>query len=285
MQSLSLPDLVAATGKLATLPSTVIDLLRLLSDSTACATQVQKILERDPAMTANVLKISNSAFYGVRREIASVRDALVMLGNRRTATLALATSMAPVLRQDLLGYGLGRQEFWDHSLRSAAASAAVCGHLDLRQIQCEAFTSGLIHDVGKLVLNSALLDQKEIVWTGNEDPWEICAIEEKVLGFNHCQAGAHLARNWGFPEILVEPIAFHHTLDPGISSGGAVNAVTAGNLVAEAVQWDEDDPRLPQVEAYLQDLGLAPDILDELRLDLSGDLSEICGAATTLVTL
>lgn len=285
MQSTPLNDLVTATGKLATLPSTVIELLKLLSDSTAGASQVQKVLETDPAMTANVLKISNSAFYGVRREIASVRDALVMLGNRRTATLALATSMASVLRRDLLGYGLGRQEFWDHSLRSAAASAAVSGRLGLHNLQCEAFTSGLLHDVGKMVLDPVLQDNDETPLSGQENTWEICQIEEKIMGFNHCQAGALLARQWGFPEVLIEPIASHHVYDSSISSRGAVKAVTVGNLVADAVQWSEDDPRLKQVEVYLQDLGMEPDVLNELRLDLSGDLSEICGAATTLVSL
>ncbi len=135
------------------------------------------------------------------------------------------------------------------------------------------------------MLNYVLQEQVSAIFTGNENPWEICQIEEEILGFNHCQAGAMLARHWGFPEILAEPIASHHTFDPSISCGGAVKAVTVGSLVAEAVEWPEDDPRLGRVEAILQDLDLDADILDELRLDLSGDLSEICGAATTLVTL
>ena len=130
-------DLVSATGDLATLPTTVVRLLDLLKDSTCSASKVVKVMERDPAMTANVLKLSNSAFYGARREISSVRDALVMLGNRSVVTLAFATGMAPIMRRDLLGYGITRERFWGHSLKAATASAIAAERLGLGELRCE----------------------------------------------------------------------------------------------------------------------------------------------------
>ena len=107
---------MANTGDLAALPTTVVDLLYLFKEEDASAQSVVNILHRDPAMTANVLKLSNSAFYGARREIGSVQDALVMLGNRAVMTMAFASGMAPVMRRDLDGYNMSRSRFWNHSI-------------------------------------------------------------------------------------------------------------------------------------------------------------------------
>jgi HD-like signal output (HDOD) protein len=276
LQLPKLEDLVVDTGKLAVLPATVVDLLRLLSDPLASAGQVQKVLDRDPAMTSNVLKISNSAFYGVRREIASVRDALVMLGNRRTATLGLATAMVPILRRDLKGYGMTRDQFWNHSLLTASASSEAARHLGMGPLQCEAFTAGLIHDIGLLVLDPVLAD---LGFNGEvRDP----GTETQALGFSHCQAGALLAEHWGFPQILIDPVGAHHQGPKDLPGEGVVRAVVAGNLLAEAATLEPEDSRLTEVVEDLEVLGLTAKLVDDLRLDLAENMGEICGAAASL---
>ena len=277
-----LKDLVAATGELATLPATLVELLEILNDPTVSATRVQKVLERDPAMTANVLKISNSAFFGARREIASVRDALVMLGNRRTATLAFATGMSPVMRRDLLGYGITREQFWAHSLLAAASSATVAVRLGHSDLQCEAFTGGLIHDVGMLVLDPALVAAKISLEDAGLNI-DVCLREIEVFGFDHCQAGARLGEAWGFPEILVEPIAWHHNPGGSGSRQPLVQAVTAGCLLAQSLGADIEGERPGQLDHYLRELGLGDELVAQLRLDLPANLGEICDAATALV--
>lgn len=282
MNSLDLNDLVAATGNLATLPSTVVELLKILGDPTASAARVQKVLERDPAMTANVLKISNSAFYGVRRDISSVRDALVMLGNRRTATLAFATGMAPILRCDLKGYGITRDQFWSHSLQSAACSSEAAMRLGIAELQCEAFTAGLIHDVGMLVLDPVLTSARHSLDT-EAYPDGLCHLEQELFGFDHCQAGALLAENWGFPEMLIEPIAWHHDPHHKGEYYQLIRAVSAGNLVTQVLDTDLEGDRLDLVEQTLAELGLESEFLEKLRLDLTSNLGEICDAATSLV--
>ena len=115
-----LEEFVVAVGEIATLPATVVRLLELLKDSTTSAFSVLEVLERDPAMTANVLKLTNSAFYGNRKQISNVRDALVMLGNRSVATLAFFTGMAPIMRRELDGYGISREAFSDISAAPTA---------------------------------------------------------------------------------------------------------------------------------------------------------------------
>ncbi|MBK6735448.1 MAG: HDOD domain-containing protein [bacterium] len=114
-----LRDLVSTTGDLAALPTTVVRLLDLLKDQTCAADKVAQVLDQDGAMTANVLKLSNSAFYGVRGTVGTTRQALVLLGNRAVLTLAFATGMVPVMRRNLTGYGIDRDRYWEHALTSA----------------------------------------------------------------------------------------------------------------------------------------------------------------------
>ncbi len=274
-----LHDLVSSIGDLATLPTTVVQLLDLLKDSTCSASKVVKVMERDPAMTANVLKLSNSAFYGARREISSVRDALVMLGNRSVVTLAFATGMAPIMRRDLLGYGITRERFWGHSLKAATASAIAADRLGLSELRCEAFTAGLVHDVGMLVVDSHLVSQRDCIGFG-EPAFSVSERERQTLGFDHTEAGAMLARHWGFPEVLVAPIQFHHEMDMSGPHCDVVRAVTVGNILAQVVDEDLDIETNDFVRSVLAGVAFDEEFLAQLRLDLSSNLEETLARAT-----
>ena len=275
----TIAELVTATGELATLPSTVIALLDVLQDSATSADRVRVVLERDPAMTANVLKLANSAYYGVRRTISSVRDALVMLGNRSVTTLAFATGMAPVLRRDLEGYGRRRDDFWRHSLVAAAAAgtaADLAGAGD-RRTQC--FTAGLVHDVGMLVIDRWLVGEGHRL-PDDDDEAALRRAERDLLGYDHAEAGAALAEAWGFPEMLVAALRHHH--EPRAADAGAavVLAVAAGDVVANLLADELGGDWPAHAAAELAGLGYRPADFDQLRLDLAGDLDQTLTAAT-----
>ncbi|PIE75907.1 hypothetical protein CSA17_05005, partial [bacterium DOLJORAL78_65_58] len=125
-------------------------------------------MERDPAMTANVLKLGNSAFYGARQEVATVRRALVRLGNRCVATLGFAAGMAPVMRSPLKGYGMKRCMYWEHSLTAAVASSEAVRLTTRGDLVCEAFTAGLIHNVGMLLLDPVLRQNEIVIPAGGD---------------------------------------------------------------------------------------------------------------------
>lgn len=274
MRNQVLYNIVANTGDLAALPNTVVDLLYIFKDSDVSAQSVVNILHRDPAMTANVLKMSNSAFYGVRREITSVQDALVMLGNRAVVTMAFASGMAPVMRRDLEGYNVTRERFWNHSILSAAASSFAADRLGFGERKCEAFTAGLVHDVGMLVIDSHLVSTKRNLVTA-EPAFDVSGAERRMLGFDHCDAGAMLADNWGFPKALCASIKHHH--DPQLVSENqdVVRSVAVGNLLALIIEQDLDPHTHPLVAGVLKKLDLDADFVAGLRQDLGGDLDEI----------
>jgi HD-like signal output (HDOD) protein len=271
-------NLVANTGDLAALPTTVVDLLYLFREADVSARKVVDILHRDPAMTANVLKLSNSAFYGSRRKISSVQEALVMLGNQAVVTMAFASGMAPVMRRDLDGYNVSRSRFWNHSILAASAASFAAERLGSAERKCEAFTGGLVHDVGMLVIDAHLVASSKTLVTA-EPAFDVSGSERRLLGFDHCEAGEMLAETWGFPAVLTESIRYHH--DPQLAGEGrdVVRAVGVGNLLALVIEQELDPYEHPLVRGLLKKLNLAADFVIDLREDLGDDLEGIVGAA------
>lgn len=273
-----LTALIDEVGELGTLPTTVIQLLELLDDPTLGANRVLAIVEKDPAMTANLLKLSNSAYYSARHKVGSVREALVLLGNKMVATLALATSMVPILRRDLTAYGLSRDQFWFHSQLTAAGSALVCKELGARDLRHQVFTAGLIHDLGKLIIDGWLAARNrtldERAHFGQTQLWEL-----QALGFDHGQAGAHLAEVWGFPPLLIESIRKHHDSCLKTDSGQAVRSVAAGNILALSATERPGPEMPPELLELAPALELAPEVLLRIRQELQGNPEHVVLAA------
>jgi HD-like signal output (HDOD) protein len=292
-------ELVAGMEDMATLPATIVELLTLLDNPVSSAENVQKVLERDVAMTANILKLGNSAYYGSRRKISSVRQAIVLLGNRSVATLAFAAGMAPILRRDLVNYNISRGEFWDHSLISAAASSQAADQLGCSHLRCEAFTLGLVHDVGMLIIDNWLDQQDLKLEISDQGCHDFRTAEVACLGFDHAAVGASLAQRWGFPGLFTEVIAQHHDLDHGPNhvpgeTGKLVRAVAAGNLMASFINEDMDRPETggrkiqknsAEFAGKLDQLGIDPDSMEELRLALTENLEETLTSATRCTVL
>lgn len=282
MRRPSINDLVAGMEDMATLPSTIVELLCLLENPITGAEQVQKVLERDVAMTANVLKLGNSAYYGSRRKVTSVRQAIVLLGNRSVATLSFAAGMAPILRRDLESYNLNRNDFWDHALISAAASSLAADKLGINHLRCEAFTAGLVHDMGMMIIDNWMVQQGETLGVIDEGHNDYRKVEQEFLGFDHAEVGASLALSWGFPETFTQVIAHHHDLgtqNANLSeeTRALIRSVAAGNLMAGLIVKEQESP---QVEAELQHLGIDHASIEELRLDLTANLEETLTSAT-----
>lgn len=260
MPNHALRDLVSTTGDLAALPTTVVRLLDLLKDQACAADKVAQVLDQDGAMTANVLKLSNSAFYGVRGTVSTTRQALVMLGNRAVLTLAFATGMVPVMRRNLVGYGIDRDRYWEHSLTSAMAAGVAMTRLDASARACEAFTAGLVHDIGMLALDEHLATHG-MKLVPAFPLFNVAEREQQALGFDHTDAGALLAQNWGFPAVLAAAIAHHHHPWTAPVEEDVVAAVMVGDMVAQMAGDRLQPEAWPEQFEYLARRGIARDYL------------------------
>ena len=198
------------------------------------------VIGHDPALTANLLKLCNSAYYGLRRQVGTVQEALVMLGNHTVVSLAFATSLGDVLRGPLAGYRLERDALWRHSLAVAVGAAHLVDDGGARSLRERAFTAGLVHDIGKLILNGPLKAKlQQLPQTAGFDV--LMRGEREILGFDHAEAGAALAAAWNFPTVLAGVIGAHHELAraaTGTTGDGAPEDPDNASLLRAVVAAD-----------------------------------------------
>lgn len=279
-----LQDIIEATGELPALPSTTARLLRLLDDESAAADAVLDVIGHDPSLTANLLKLANSAYYGLRRQVGTLREALVMLGNRTVVQLAFAASLGDVLRGPLAGYRLERDTLWRHSLAVAVGAAHLAGAAGDRALRERAFTGGLVHDIGKLVLNAPLKARlQQLPQTAGFDV--LLRSEREILGFDHAEAGRALAVSWNFPAGLVAVIGHHHEPLAAVAAGGGdvpmlLRAVAAANLVASRAGFGAG-AHCDDETAWLADLaalGVDPAEIEAVLARLPGDVGVLADA-------
>lgn len=284
--SQSLQDLIAGTGELRSLPTTTRHLIGLLDDATIGVDKVLEVIDKDLSLTANLLKLCNSAYYGLRRQVGTPREALVMLGNRTVINLAFATSMGNIMRGPLGGYRLGRSELWNHALATALAASHLVSLLGDTASRERAFTGGLIHDIGKLLLNQPLKENL-VQLPPDVDDAALLAAEAAILGFDHAQAGAALAEAWHFPPDLVQLIATcdlpwpadEAQADVGDHQREVVRAVAGANAVAGFCGLGGG--ARPATEAALLEtmsrLGYGEGISQDLVARLPADLDAMLG--------
>lgn len=211
--------IIRTTGDLPTLPPIANLVLEKMSDPDVTAKQLHDIISRDQSLAARILKIANSTFYGCSRNITRVSDAVVIIGFKTIKSLLLTS----VLKDLLKNFGLIEKLLWDHSLGCAFGARIVARYIKFSKIE-EAFLSGLMHDIGKVVLNIKLPDKMpEIIKdVYNSSEKTFIGLEQEALGFNHAQVGQLVAQKWNFAEEIDEAIGTHHnprnaTLLPSLS--------------------------------------------------------------------
>ena len=233
----SLANLVRCTPDLYPLPKTLDLLRKILDDDMVEADVLVPIVEQDPGLVANILKLCNSSAYGQRRRFGSVKEALVLIGNRTLVKLAFGLGFREKMSRGVLARPEG---LWQHSLGTAFASSHIVGATGSPHLRDRAFTAGLLHDIGKLLVHPAMRVRSE----PDELPeglhgLELLEVERGSLGFDHAEAGAALVDAWKFPRMLVEAIRFHHAPEAARAYDEIVIAVHAADAVSHAIHEAE----------------------------------------------
>jgi len=210
MGKVTMESIVEAVNDLPALPDVVVEIMELTENPDSTAQDINNVLNRDQSLTAKVLKLANSAFYGFPRRISTVTDATVLLGFKTIRGIIMAAAVSGFLNQEVEGYALGYGELWRHSQCAAMtarliAKKAKVGAPDL------AYTAALLHDIGKVILNEYMKEAyHEVVEEVDKNNISFLEAEDKILGFNHTVVGAKVAEKWNLPAELVEAIALHH---------------------------------------------------------------------------
>ena len=209
----SAAEVASHMGQLPPMPQVAGRVLALLESTEATSTRLQKVIESDPALTAAVLRLVNSAMFSLPNKIGTLSHAITLIGFLRLKSLTMATIIAGVKGIIPERAALRRDQIWEHSVNVALA-ARVLAERQHHSWSEEAFLAGMLHDCGRLVLLAQLTDEYMRLMDGALLP--SLTDEQATLGLDHQQVGAALLRQWGLSDQLVTACSSHHG-DAGLS--------------------------------------------------------------------
>jgi putative nucleotidyltransferase with HDIG domain len=236
---LSSQEIIAKVGNLPSLPAVAARINAEIENEGMSAKRLGAILSEDPSLVSRILRLSNSAFYGMPRQIASIERAVMVLGFDTVKNLALSISIFSFFEKgispaiDVIG-------LWNHSLGVAVSARTLVSRLNPKLAE-QAFLLGILHDIGKVALVSlCLADMEQVCRHITQDGLGEQEAEVKVFGFTHQKIGAMLIKEWNFPEMIVTAVKSHHELPPVLkdcdeATSVLIRALCVANQFAKAL--------------------------------------------------
>ena len=213
------------------MPTSVTRVLNALGDGNSNAGLVSELLGLDQALAANVLQAANSSYLGYGPSCTNLTDAVMRLGFSRIRTLVLGVEVSGNLMASLPGYRLGMGDLWNHSVATAMASQWFARALSYPNPE-DAYVAGLLHDMGKLMLDQfALADYERLYDLVFRYNLTLYQVEQKLFDINHAQVGGIMAGKWNFPVTLIDAIQHHHSPNLAKTNPNLASIVNIGNAL------------------------------------------------------
>lgn len=263
---ITLDDLTAKTPDLPILPAAVMRVMREADSSDSTAADVARAIGTDQGLSARVLRMANSAYYGLPRQVGDLRQAVIVLGLRTVKRLALLASTFPWLSRPIRRGDEKPETLWPHSY-ACACGARVMAIASGKCSEDEAFAAGLLHDVGRLAMHLWMADKMTaIAHLAEREALPLDEAEQKVLGFDHAEAGAGMAAEWGLPAGMISAIRHHHRPERLSPTEPLVDCVHAALMleVSAGLPCGFDGERCRFSREALERLGLRIQDLAEL---------------------
>ncbi len=277
---MKMPDakrIIARIEDLPTLPRTILKITELVNNPKSSAKDLARVITDDQVLTARLLKLVNSSFYGFPQRISTVTGAIVLLGFDAIRNLLLTTSVFDVFsRKDREGK-LKQEEFWDHSLGCAVGAKVIANHVRKDKVE-ELFVSGLLHDIGKIVEMMFLPEEfSRITTVVKEKQILMCQAETEVLGYTHAQTGRLLAEKWNLPPKLISIITYHH--EPGSAGPFTLDAavVHLADIFCRALSigFGGDDKVPPLDQVAWQTLKIQTHAFESMMAEMQAEFEDI----------
>jgi putative nucleotidyltransferase with HDIG domain len=205
-----IPDkIIQKVSRFPNMPQAGVKLSALLTEKDVSIDEIEKILRHDPGLAANVLRLANSAYFGLPTKVSNLKHAVVLLGVKRFAQIAVGACMNKTMDAAVEGYGLSPGKLWLHSIAVSTTAEALAKNRKLAETS-DFFTPALLHDLGKLVLGEFVKAEmpkiKDLVAKGVP----FIFAEKEALGTDHAEIGALILSNWRFPDDLINAVRWHH---------------------------------------------------------------------------
>jgi putative nucleotidyltransferase with HDIG domain len=208
--TLALDALVERVERIPRLPDTAMRLVSVVVDPSSSIKQIVDTMRYDQAVTSDVLRLCNSAYFGLSRRVTSLEDAICLLGTVKVLQLVMSAHTQNLLSRQQEGYGLPPGALWEHSVAVAVGCELFARRFGLAEMG-RLFTTGLLHDLGKVVLNEFISSEyAEIARRVSQQGQSFVEAERDVLGFTHADVGARVGEAWALPEAIIACIRYHH---------------------------------------------------------------------------
>lgn len=255
-----LKSLVAQLRSLPSLPTLYFRIMEALASPDTSLEQIGGIIASDPSMTAKILQLVNSAFFGIARRISNPVEAVQFLGVGRVRSLVLSLHVFSCFDQAHLK-NFSIDAVWKHSMSTALVAQKI-GRLQKmdRSAIDETYVAGMLHDIGKVLLAASLPDlYSKAVELSTAEKMPLADAEREIFGVSHAQVGAYLLGLWGLPITIVEAVAFHH--DPSEAAAKSFTPLTAVHVATVL------ERRIRGLSTTAQDLAIDTEYLAEIGLD------------------
>ena len=274
----TIPELLNNTTDLISFPEIALRVNSLVEDGNSSAEDIADLVQQDTALTAKLLKFSNSAYLGFRAEIDTVPRAVAVLGTQRvrdlTLGIAVVNSFAGVSNEIL-----SMENHWRHSVLCGLSAGALAAHTD-QVAGGPAFTAGLLHDLGQLILYSQEPElSKQVVELLEEESGvtQSDQAEMIVFGFDHCELGAALAQSWDLPERLVACLRYHHQPHQSKEYSADACLIHLATSIAVLAELNIDDiDQAPPMDSFAwETLNINSEVIPEITHTVNENAVEL----------
>ena len=267
-------EILNLVNRVPPFPQVARRVMELLEDPAVTVRQLAEVIQYDQAITANVLKMCNASYFGLPRKVASLDEALVLLGHDTLKDVIVAGSSAQFYRGDVgAGYHLEQGELWKHSVATAIMAKLLVRHVKGVESGV-AFTTGLLHDIGKRFLSSFVAeDFKNIMRRVVHEHLSFEAAEKETLGVTHAELGGLILKRWEFPVEMIMAVKQHHSAD-ALQRDPLTAVVALGNtlVVSMGIGIGADGLAVRVQGAGLKRFGIGQGELDLLMADLMEEM-------------
>ncbi len=273
--SIDRDELAGRLGDLPTLPFIAAKLLDTLEDSTSSALDIARIITADQATSSRLLRLANSAVFGVGRPISTLRDAVVLIGYQGVRRIALGIAVLDNFRPAPAGSRFDFNRLWLHAIGVGCVARRFAPKLGVDQE--EGFLCGLLHDMGKVVLAyTKPEDYGKALERCETDETPLSQAEREVFGFDHSEVAETVMSEWRFPPQVLAAASQHHSPSPDHEYVAHVALVHAGNCLARQGNIGySGDPSAPVLEDWVGDMvGLTAEGRDELLAEILAEARE-----------
>lgn len=274
MDQLALGKILMKVGDLPSLPGVANRVIELTDNPNSNPQQICDEICRDHVLASKVLKMVNSAYYGLPRKIATIPEATTILGMQMLRTLVIGTSVFKVLSGIKGENAINPEKIRQHALACAVSSRMIAIELGVPH-KNHAFMAGLLHDIGKIILNSFFSrEYSEVLELSETRGCPFIEAEQELLGTTHAEIGMMVATKWNLPTILVEPIGYHHVPLTACENTDLVLVVYLADITSRLAGYNASgNTELTIDNAVINKTGLNYEKLHRLANEIKGTIS------------